>query len=221
MSKKDGELWPCQDYQYLNEHTIKNAYPLPLISDLVDGVKGSLIFTKMNVWWYNNIKEGDEWKVVFTPLGLFEPTVILFGMCGSPPTFQAFMDVTFAKMIAEGWLITYMDDLSMIHSDDPDKHEERVQRVLQQMKDNDLHLKLSKYFFNQKEVEYLGLILCPGQVVMDPAKLSTILAWQLPTSVKVICSFLRFCNFYWKFIPDFSKLAQPLNSLTKKGATFF
>ena len=134
--------------------------------------------------------------MVFTPLGLFEPTVILFGMCGSPPTFQAFMDVTFAKMIAEGWLITYMDDLSMIHSDDPDKHEERVQRVLQQMKDNDLHLKLSKYFFNQKEVEYLGLILCPGQVVMDPAKLSTILAWQLPTSVKVICSFLRFCNFY-------------------------
>ena len=69
------------------------------------------------------------------------------------------MDVTFAKMIAEGWLITYMDDLSMIHSDDPDKHEERVQRVLQQMKENDLHLKLSKYFFNQKEVEYLGLIL--------------------------------------------------------------
>ena len=89
--KEAGKLCPCQDYQYLNSHTIKNAYSLPLISDLVNKVQGLLIFTKFNVWWeYNNvlIKPKDWWKATFTtPLGLFEPNVMFFGICNSLATF--------------------------------------------------------------------------------------------------------------------------------------
>ena len=85
VKKKDGKLRPVQDYQYLNEHTIKNADPLPLITDLVDNLHHFSHFTKFDVHWgYNNIriKEGDEWKAVFiTQLGLFEPTVMFFGLC--------------------------------------------------------------------------------------------------------------------------------------------
>ena len=91
VSKKDGKLWPCQDYWYLNNWTIKNSYPLPLISDIVDKLKGAKYFTKMNVHWgYNNIWicKGDGWKVAFkTNKGLFEPMVMFFGMCNSPATF--------------------------------------------------------------------------------------------------------------------------------------
>ena len=94
--KKAGKLCSCQDYWYLNSHMIKNIYPLPLISDLIDKLQGSSIFTKVNIWWgYNNVfsKPEDCWKTAFTtPLGLFKPNIVFFGMCNSPAMFQAFMD---------------------------------------------------------------------------------------------------------------------------------
>jgi hypothetical protein len=92
VSKKDGKLWPCQDYRYLNDWTVKNFYPLPLISEIMDKLKGTKYFTKLDMrWGYNNvrIRKGDEWKAAFkTNKGLFEPTVMFFGMCNSPATFQ-------------------------------------------------------------------------------------------------------------------------------------
>src|SRR6202453_74656 len=85
-------LRPCQDSRYLNSHTTKNNYPLPLISQLVDKLRGSKFFSKMDLrWGYNNlrIKEGDEWKAAFTTnRGSFEPTVMFFGLTNSPASFQ-------------------------------------------------------------------------------------------------------------------------------------
>ena len=117
VKKKDRKLCLVQDYRYLNEHTVKNTYPLPLITDLIDNLCCFSHFTKFDIrWGYNNIhiKDGDEWKATFiTQLGLFEPTVMFFSLCGSPPTFQAFMNYNFADYIREGWLIIYMDDLAI------------------------------------------------------------------------------------------------------------
>ena len=115
VAKNSGDLRPCQDYWQLNEGTIKNSYPLLLISKLVDQLKGARYFTKLDVWWgYNNIriKDGDQWKAAFkTSHGLFELTVMFFGMCNSPATFQAMMDDIFCDMKTEGWIIIYMDDI--------------------------------------------------------------------------------------------------------------
>ena len=108
VSKKDGRLRPCQDYRYLNDWTIKNSYPLPLISEIMDKLKGAKYFTKLDVrWGYNNvrIRKGDEWKAAFkTNKGLLEPMVMFFGMCNSLATFQSMMDNIFAMMI-EGKLV--------------------------------------------------------------------------------------------------------------------
>ena len=134
VKKKDGKLRPCQDYRYLNEWTIKNAYPLPLISEILDKLKDAKYFTKLDVrWGYNNvrIKDGDEWKAAFkTNRGLFEPTVMFFGMCNSPATFQAMMDATFADLIEKGYTIVYMDDL-LIYAQTKEKLEEATKLVLQ------------------------------------------------------------------------------------------
>ena len=115
IQKKDRGLRLCQDYQYLNEHMIKNTYPLPLISTLINRLKGAKYFSKIDIrWGYNNIriKEGDKWKATFTtPFGLYKPLVMFFRQCNSLPTFQAFMDSTFGDMIVEGWLIIYMDNV--------------------------------------------------------------------------------------------------------------
>jgi hypothetical protein len=115
VKKKDGGLRPCQDYRYLNDWTIKNAYPLPLISELMDKIKDAKYFTKLDVrWGYNNvrIKEGDQWKAAFkTNKGLFEPTIMFFGLCNSPSTFQAMMDDIFSDLIDENIVIIYMDNI--------------------------------------------------------------------------------------------------------------
>jgi hypothetical protein len=221
VPKKDGSVRPCQDYRYVNSHTVKNAYPLPLISDLVDRLRGSRLFTKMDIrWGYNNvlIRPEDRWKAVFiTPFGLFEPTVMFFGLCNSPATFQALMDHLFGDFIAEGWLIIYMDDL-LIHSAGDDEHRVQTEKVLQRLQDNHLYLKLEKCAFAVPEVEYLGMVIWEGHVAMDPTKLTAIDKWQPPTSVKGVRSFIGFCNFYQRFIPDFSNIARPLHDLTKKNA---
>ena len=118
-------------------------------------------------------------------------------------------------MIAEGWLVIYMDDL-LIASPDPKTHAEQTCRVLQRMTKLNLHLKLKKCQFNVPEVEYLRMIIKPGQLAMDPIKLAGIAAWPTPAKVKDVRSFLGFANFYHWFIPDYSTVARPLLDLTKK-----
>ena len=96
IGKKDGKKRMVQDYRYLNEWTIKNNYPLPLISDILENIGTKKLFMKMDLrWGYNNmrIKEGDEWNAAFTMLeGSFEPTVMFFGLTNSPATFKDMMN---------------------------------------------------------------------------------------------------------------------------------
>jgi len=177
VSKKDGKLRPCQDYRYLNEWTIKNAYPLPLISELLDKLKGAKLFTKFDVRWrYNNIriKKGDEWKAAFkTNKGLFEPTVMFFGMCNSPATFQAMMDSIFKDLITEGLIIVYMDDI-LIFAKDKRQLDEITRKVLQRLQENDLYLKPEKCSFEKTKIDHLGMIIEEGKISMDPTKLKGI-----------------------------------------------
>ena len=220
VRKKDSGLRPCQDYWYIYKHTIKYAYPLPLISDLTDMVKDATIFTKFDIWsGYNNIriKEGDQWKAAFiTSKGLFKPTVMFFGLSNSPATFQRFMNNSFKDMIAEGWLIVYMDDMLIMAANEKE-NVKQTRKVLQRMKELDLHLKLKKCKFGVKEVDFLGLILQPREITMDSTKLSGIAQWPIPTKVKDVQSFLGFTNYYRRFIGDYSNIARPLIDLTKKN----
>ena len=153
VGKKDRKLRPCQDYRYLNSHTIKNAYPIPLISTLLDKVKGSKYFTKFDVRaGYNNIRirPSDRWKAAFrTPRGLFEPTVMFFGMCNSPATFQSMMDSLFQDLIRNGGVLVYMDDI-LIHARTKEELNCLTEKVLKILKDNDLYLKPEKCEFKKQ-----------------------------------------------------------------------
>jgi reverse transcriptase-like protein len=220
IQKKDGKFCPVQDYRNLNKWTIPNQYPLPLINDLIYDLAGYCLFSKFDVrWGYNNIriKKGDEWKAAFkTSEGLFKPTVMFFGLTNSLATFQTMMDDIFRDEIAQGWLKIYMDDLIVTSEEDEAIHQQRVDRVLQKIKDHDLFLKAKKCSFHKKQVEYLGVIIGQEKVEMDPIKVEGIAKWPIPTTVKDVRSFLGFCNFYCSFIANFSAVARPLNNLTKK-----
>jgi Reverse transcriptase (RNA-dependent DNA polymerase) len=103
IKKKDGRLRPVQDYRKLNKMMIKNHYPLPLTHELIDRVKGSKFFTKLDICWgYNNIriKEGYKWKAAFkTNYDMFKPLVIFFGLTNSLATFQTMMNNIFWDLI--------------------------------------------------------------------------------------------------------------------------
>ena len=182
---------------------IKNAYPLPLISELLDKLKGARHFTKLDVrWGYNNIqiRDGDQWKAAFkTNKGLFEPTVMFFGMCNSPATFQSMMDTIFNNMIDESIVTIYMDDIFLFAPDETTLTE-NTKQVLAQLQENDLFLKPEKCKFNKSKVEYLGMIIEEGIISMDPGKLNGIREWLAPTMVKQVQGFLGFGNFYQRFI---------------------
>ena len=151
-----------QDYRYLNEHMIKNNYPLPLISQLVDKLKGSKWFTKIDLQWgYNNvyIKEGNEWKAAFMyHWESFEPMVMYFGLCNSPATFQTMMNEIFLDM--DDIMVIYIDDL-MIYTktDNIQEHERIVKKVLKCLEEHDLFAKPEKCTFSVQEVEFLGMIV--------------------------------------------------------------
>ena len=125
------------------------------------------------------------------------------------------MSDSFRDMIAEGWLVIYMDDL-LIYSDNDIEHTARTKRVLQRMKELDLYLKLEKCSFAVREVEYLGMIIKPGSLAMDPVKVAGIAKWPTPSTVKDVRSFLGFANFYRRFVPHYSDTTRPLLDLTKK-----
>jgi hypothetical protein len=223
VAKKDGKLRPVQNYIPLNDITVKNEAPLPLISDLLDKLRTARYFTKLDVrWGYNNvrIKHGDEWKAAFkTKFGLYEPLVMTFGLCNAPATFQTIMQEIFEDLIDDGHIIVYLDDILIYHDSLP-KLNAITHEVLQRFIKWDLYLKPEKCSFAKETIEYLGFLVFHGHINMDPEKVSGIMKWPIPANVKKVQSFLGFCNFYRRFIQDYSTIARPLFDLTRKDVPF-
>jgi len=216
IKKKDGSLRLVQDYHALNTVTVKNRYPLPLISKLVSQLRGAQYFTKLDVrWGFNNvrIKPRDEWKAAFrTNRGLFEPLVMFFGMTNSPATFQTMMNDVFRTVIAEGIVVVYLDDI-LIFTKMEEEHERAVRRVLEILAEHKLFLCPEKCEFHQKQIEYLGLVILENKVAMDPVKVAGVCEWPIPENRTDVQAFIGFINFYRRFIQDFSTIARPLFDL--------
>jgi len=147
VSKKDGSKRMVMDYHSLNNQTVKNNYPLLLITDLIDNMGSKRVFTKMDLQWdFNNvrIKEGDEWKGAFTMhIGSFEPMVMFFGMTNSPAIFQAMMNEILQDMINEGKVAAFVDNV-LVGTEMEEGHDEIVEEVLKQLEENNLYVKLEK-----------------------------------------------------------------------------
>jgi len=203
IKKKDGLLRLVQDYHALNAITVKNKYPLPLISELVSQLRGARYFTKLDVCWgFNNvcIKPGDEWKAAFcTNCGLFKPLIMFFGMTNSPAIFQTMMNDIFRTVIAEGIVVVYLDNI-LIFTKTEEEHEWVVQRVLEILMEHKLFLCPEKCEFHWKQIEYLGLVISENMVAMDPVKVTRVHEWPIPENQTDVQAFIGFINFYYHFI---------------------
>ncbi|GGV52127.1 hypothetical protein GCM10010495_81850 [Kitasatospora herbaricolor] len=172
VKKKNESLRICVNYRELNKITIKNRYPLPLISELLNQLNQTKIYTKINLkGTYNlvRIKEEDEWKTAFrTRYGHFEYNVMPFGLTNAPAAFQHVMNNIFRKFL-NNFVVCYLDDI-LIYSNNVEKHEIHVCQVLQKLRDARLYAKMEKCVFYITQVDFLGYIISNDGLMMDSKK---------------------------------------------------
>jgi transposase InsO family protein len=210
----------CVDYRGINKVTIANRYPLPLMSELQDRVRGARFFTKLdlkNGYHLIRIKEGDEWKTAFRcRYGLYEFLVMPFGLTNAPATFQDMMNHIFRDMLDLG-VIAFIDDI-LIYAETEEEHDKLAEEVLKRLKENSLVVSPEKCVWSAKKVEFLGYVISQDGIEMATDKVESVLAWEPPKSLKETQAFLGFANFYRRFIKDFSRICRPLTESTKGDA---
>ena len=222
VKKKDGSLRMCVDYRPLNEVTIKNKYPLPRIDDLFDQLTGATVFSKIDLrLGYHQIKirAGDIPKTAFTTrYGLYEYTVLPFGLTNAPASFMQLMNSVFMEYL-DKFVIIFIDDI-LIFSKSEEAHANHLRLVLEKLREHQLYAKFTKCEFWLKEVAFLGHVLSAKGVAVDPSKVQSVLSWEQPKSVTQVRSFLGLAGYYRRFIENFSKHAKPMTELLKKEKKF-
>ncbi|GMI83616.1 hypothetical protein HRI_002030900 [Hibiscus trionum] len=217
QKKKDGSLRMCVDYRALNKLTVKNKYPIPLISDLFDQLGSARFFTKLDLrsgYYQVRIAEGDEPKTAcITRYGSFEFLVMPFGLTNAPSTFCTLMNKVLSPFL-DRFVVVYLDDI-VIYSKTFHEHLMHLRKVLQVLRENELYIKREKCSFAQQEVPFLGHIIGGGKIRMDPSKVRAIDDWEPPTKVTELRSFLGLANYYRKFVQGYSAVATPLTELLK------
>ena len=142
------------------------------------------------------IKEGDEWKAVFTtPEGSFEPTVIFFGLTNFPAMFQAMMNELLRDLTNMGKVAVFIDDV-IVGTETEEGHDELVAEVIRKLEENDLYVKPEKCKWKVKEVRFLGVVIGSEGIKIEEEKVKEVLEWPIPKSVKDVQKFLGLANYY-------------------------
>ena len=197
VKKKDGSWRLCIDYRKLNSVTKKDAHPLPRIKDIFDARAGSKFFTTLDLaMGYHQIEvhPDDREKTTFsTPFGLFQYTIMPFGLATAPATFMRLMTIVSSGMLYSTCL-AYLDDI-IIFGRTFDEHLERLDLAIKRLRNANLKLKPSKCSFGQRLVTFLGHIISDIRISTDPARLKRIQEWPQLRNQGEMQSFLGYATY--------------------------
>lgn len=219
--KKGNKIRLCLDLRQVNRAILKEDFPIPTIEELLSRVKGSKIFSTIDLTMAFHQVEVDEESskltTFITPWGLFRYKRLVFGIHTATETFQRIMKTIVFKD-CEG-VETFIDDI-MVHASNEEMMEIRMKKVMKKVEDFNICLNKEKCILNAKEINYMGLIISGEGIKLAQDKLEAIRNLTAPKSIPEVRSVLGFFNFMKKFVPDMSTSTEPMNNLLRKNKIF-
>ncbi len=218
VKKSENDLKFCVNYKKLNAITIKNRYSIFLMNQLLNRFSDVKKFIKLNIQTAYNfirIKKRNEWKTTFRCCyEQFEYRIMFFDLANVFATFQIHINFALRKYLND-FCVCYLNDI-LIYSQKEENHTNHVRLVLKRLKRHKMFVKLSKCVFDLKEIDYLEFIVKINDIRMNFAKIVTIKKWIESTTRRHVRVFIKFAEFYRRFIEKFNKIVESLTNLFKE-----
>ena len=215
--KKNDSLHLCMNYRDLNKITVKNCHSLSLISETLDRLSKVKQFTKLNqknVYHHLKIQYEDEWKMMFyTRYDHFKYIIMLFNLINTSVIFQTYINKILTELLND-FCVVYLNDILIFFVEKTD-HVNHMKQILERLRKFKLYASLKKCKFFITKVNFLEFVVFTKNVLMNLSRINIIKTWFRSKMYQEIQVFLRFINFYWRFIHHYSQIVEFLTELLK------
>lgn len=223
VPKKDNTYRFCVDYRKLNAVTVKDAYPLPFINNILDRLRDAQYLTSLDIksaYWQIPIAEDSRHYTAFTVpnRGLFQFNRLAFGLSNAPAVWQRYIDHILGPEL-EPYVFVYLDDIIIV-TPTFEEHLRVLSEVISRIHNSGLTLNREKCQFCREELRYLGYVVNRQGLLVDPDKVRAILDIPNPKNVTEVRRLVGMCSWYRRFVPNFSTVIAPLTDLLRKSRNF-
>lgn len=222
VKKKNGDDRLCVDYRELNTNTLRDHYPLPLISDQIDQLAHGHYYSTLDMasgFHQIPVAEPSIEKTAFvTPDGLYEYLTMPFGLSNACSVYQRCINRALQPLLGSAGIAqVYVDDV-LSKCTDFSQGMSHLEQILISLERAGFSINVEKSTFFKRSIEYLGNVISDGEVRPSPRKVEALLKSPVPTTVKQVRQFNGLASYFRRFIPNFSRIMIPLYELTKKDA---